>query len=40
MRPRRGQPEDVAAAVAFFASPAASFISGQSLHIDGGWLPN
>ncbi|GAA1166043.1 3-oxoacyl-[acyl-carrier protein] reductase [Kitasatospora gansuensis] len=38
--PRRGQPEDVAAAVAFFASPAASFISGQSLHIDGGWLPN
>ncbi|MEY9839380.1 SDR family NAD(P)-dependent oxidoreductase [Streptacidiphilus sp. EB103A] len=36
--PRRGQPEDVAAAVAFFASPAASFISGQSLHIDGGWI--
>ncbi|MEY9942171.1 SDR family NAD(P)-dependent oxidoreductase [Streptacidiphilus sp. MAP5-3] len=36
--PRRGQPEDVAAAIAFFASPGASFISGQSLHVDGGWL--
>lgn len=38
--PRRGQPEDVAAAVLFFASPAASFITGQSLHVDGGWLPH
>ncbi|RKE21954.1 SDR family NAD(P)-dependent oxidoreductase [Streptomyces sp. TLI_171] len=38
--PRRGQPDDVAAAIAFLASPAASFITAQSLHIDGGWMPH
>jgi 3-oxoacyl-[acyl-carrier protein] reductase len=31
-----GQPEDVAAAVVFFASPAAHYITGQTLHINGG----
>lgn len=35
--PRRGQPEDVAAAIAFLAGPSTSFITGRSLHIDGGW---
>lgn len=34
-----GEPEDVAAAVAFLASPEARFITGQSLLIDGGrWM--
>jgi NAD(P)-dependent dehydrogenase (short-subunit alcohol dehydrogenase family) len=32
---RLGRPEDVARAVAFLASPAASFISGASLVVDG-----
>lgn len=33
---RLGTPEDVAAAVAFFASDDASFITGQVLSVDGG----
>lgn len=31
-----GQPEDVAAAAVFFASPAARYITGQVLAVDGG----
>lgn len=34
---RAGTGEDVAAAVAFLAAPEASYITGQSLNIDGGW---
>jgi NAD(P)-dependent dehydrogenase (short-subunit alcohol dehydrogenase family) len=34
---RVGQPEDVAAAVVFAASPAASLMTGTSLLVDGGW---
>jgi 3-oxoacyl-[acyl-carrier protein] reductase len=34
---RFGRPEDVARAVAFLASPAASFISGANLVIDGAF---
>ena len=34
---RIGSPEDVAAAVLFFASSAASFITGQILGVDGGF---
>lgn len=33
---RLGQPADVASAVAFLASPAASYITGTTLHINGG----
>jgi NAD(P)-dependent dehydrogenase (short-subunit alcohol dehydrogenase family) len=32
-----GQPEDVAAAVVFAASPAAGLVTGTSLVVDGGW---
>ncbi len=34
---RVGEPPDVAAAVVFLASPAASMITGATLLIDGGW---
>lgn len=33
---RLGTPDDVAAAVAFLASPAAGYITGQVLHVNGG----
>jgi 3-oxoacyl-[acyl-carrier protein] reductase len=33
---RFGQPEDIAAAVAFLASPQAGYITGTTVHVNGG----
>ena len=35
---RWGSPADVAGAVLFLVSPAAAFITGQTIYVDGGWL--
>jgi len=37
---RLGQPEEVAHAVAFLASPQASYITGCELHVNGGMFMN
>ncbi len=33
---RLGQPQDIAAAAVFLASPAANYITGQTIHVNGG----
>jgi 3-oxoacyl-[acyl-carrier protein] reductase len=35
---RRGEPADIANAVLFLAAPESSFITGQLLCVDGGWV--
>jgi len=33
---RLGQPEDIAAAVAYLASPGAAYVTGATIHVNGG----
>lgn len=33
-----GTPEDIAAAITFLASKEAVYITGQTIHVNGGWL--
>jgi NAD(P)-dependent dehydrogenase (short-subunit alcohol dehydrogenase family) len=35
---RRGTPEELAAAVSFLAGPDSSFITGQTIEVNGGWV--
>ena len=37
---RRGETEDVARAIAFFAGDDSRFVTGQTLLVDGGWMRN
>jgi NAD(P)-dependent dehydrogenase (short-subunit alcohol dehydrogenase family) len=34
---RAGQPREIGTVAAFFASDEASYLTGQSIHVDGGW---
>lgn len=34
---RFGEPDDIASAILFLCSPLAAYITGQTLHVNGGW---
>jgi NAD(P)-dependent dehydrogenase (short-subunit alcohol dehydrogenase family) len=35
---RRGMPEELAAVVSFLAGPDSSFVTGQTIEVNGGWV--
>ena len=35
---RFGEPEEIANAILFLCSPLADYITGQTLHVNGGWI--
>src|SRR5215469_3618414 len=35
---RAGEPREIGSVVAFFASDDSSYLTGQSIHVDGGWV--
>jgi glucose 1-dehydrogenase/3-oxoacyl-[acyl-carrier protein] reductase len=35
---RAGEPRDIGKVAAFFASDESDYITGQSIHVDGGWI--
>ena len=35
---RLADPEEIAATVAFLVSDDASYITGSTIHVDGGWI--
>ena len=37
---RWGQPADLQGVVIFLASDASSYVTGQDIYVDGGWLTN